>query len=186
MANQAAGWYPDPSGDITKIRYWDGTIWTDDFAAAPGNTAGAPGFEAGVNQTVAAPGEQPQFIIINTSSTYPADGQASPAYGQTGPAYGEYGEGQYQYAQAPAYVQNDNTQTLRMVAFIFNMISLISVGWTLLPLAWMLPMTIMSWNIYKGKRPNTIAFGVCTLLFLSAVGGILLLVSGEDRQKYPY
>jgi hypothetical protein len=24
-----AGWYPDPAGDATKIRYWDGTAWTD-------------------------------------------------------------------------------------------------------------------------------------------------------------
>jgi len=24
-----AGWYPDPSGDVNKIRYWDGFNWTD-------------------------------------------------------------------------------------------------------------------------------------------------------------
>jgi hypothetical protein len=24
-----AGWYPDPAGDTTKIRYWDGRGWTD-------------------------------------------------------------------------------------------------------------------------------------------------------------
>jgi hypothetical protein len=24
-----AGWYPDPAGDATTIRYWDGTAWTD-------------------------------------------------------------------------------------------------------------------------------------------------------------
>ncbi|MDR3037367.1 MAG: DUF2510 domain-containing protein [Coriobacteriales bacterium] len=24
-----AGWYPDPAGDTSKIRYWDGQAWTD-------------------------------------------------------------------------------------------------------------------------------------------------------------
>jgi len=24
-----AGWYPDPSGDLTRIRYWDGLAWTE-------------------------------------------------------------------------------------------------------------------------------------------------------------
>lgn len=25
----SAGWYPDPAGDTSKIRYWDGQAWTD-------------------------------------------------------------------------------------------------------------------------------------------------------------
>ena len=29
-----AGWYPDPSGDPSKLRYWDGMQWTNDFADA--------------------------------------------------------------------------------------------------------------------------------------------------------
>lgn len=36
----------------------------------------------------------------------------------------------------------------------------------MLPLAWMSPMTVMSWGIYKGTRANTVAFGVCNLLFM--------------------
>ncbi len=34
MADQQAGWYPDPSGDASKLRYWDGTQWTNDFTDA--------------------------------------------------------------------------------------------------------------------------------------------------------
>lgn len=41
-------------------------------------------------------------------------------------------------------------------------------------------MTVCAWGIYKGRRPNTTAFGVCTLIFVSLVGGILLLVSKKD------
>lgn len=181
MDSQAAGWYPDPSGDATKIRYWDGAAWTADFAAAPGQTVATPGFAAEATPGVSVQSEQPQFAGVNTSASYSPDGQAG--YGSV---YAEYGDASYPYGAEPVYAQNDNKQTLRMVAFIFNIISLVTIGWAILPLAWMIPMTIMSWNIYKGKRPNTVAFGVCTLLFVSLVGGILLLVSGEDRQQYPY
>jgi hypothetical protein len=29
-----AGWYPDPAGDTTKIRYWDGQAWTEQVQPA--------------------------------------------------------------------------------------------------------------------------------------------------------
>lgn len=74
----------------------------------------------------------------------------------------------------------DNDKNLRLAAFIFNLLSTIGVGWLLIPLAWMIPMTVISYGIYKGTKKNTTAFGVCTLLFLSLVGGILLLVSKKD------
>lgn len=79
-------------------------------------------------------------------------------------------------------VENTNDKNLRLVAFIFNLISTISVGWTVLPLAWMIPMTVISWGIYKGTKKNTVAFGVCTLIFVSLVAGILLLVSKKEDE----
>ncbi len=77
-------------------------------------------------------------------------------------------------------VVNDNDKTLKLVAFIFNLVSTISIGWLLVPLAWMIPMTIISYGIYKGTKKNTTAFGVCTLIFVSLVGGILLLVAKKE------
>lgn len=62
-------------------------------------------------------------------------------------------------------------RNLRLTAFILNIISMVALGWTLLPLAWMIPMTVMSWGIYKGTRANTAAFGVCNLLFVNTIGG---------------
>ena len=69
-------------------------------------------------------------------------------------------------------------RNLRLAAFILNIISMVALGWTLLPLAWMSPMTVMSWGIYKGTRANTVAFGVCNLLFMNAIffGGISILL----------
>ena len=62
-------------------------------------------------------------------------------------------------------------RNLRLAAFILNIISMVALGWTLLPLAWMSPMTVMSWGIYKGTRANTVALGVCNLLFVNTIGG---------------
>ncbi len=50
----------------------------------------------------------------------------------------------------------------------------------LIPLAWMIPMTVRTYKIYKGRKPNTVAFGVCMLIFVNLVSGILLLCSDKD------
>lgn len=145
MAGQQAGWYPDPSGDVSKLRYWDGTRWTDDVTSA---------------QT----GQQ--YASQNVQYSQP-----SAQYGQ--PAQGYYG-------QPAVQAVDGNDQTLRLVAFILCLLSTISVGWAIIPLAWMIPMTVHCWGLYKGTKANTTAFGVCTLIFVNIVGGILLLVSKKD------
>ena len=139
MTDQQAGWYQDPSGDASKLRYWNGSQWTNDFADAN-----------------------------------PVQGQAAynPAGGQSvaNPIY----------YQEPVQALSSTDQNVRLAAFIFSVIATISVCWAIIPLAWMVPMTIRSWGIYKGTKENTTAFGVCTLIFVSLVGGILLLVSKKD------
>lgn len=80
----------------------------------------------------------------------------------------------------PVAPANDNDTTLRLIAFIFNILTTVSIGWTIIPLAWMIPMTVISYGIYKGTKKNTVAFGVCTLIFMGVVSGILLLVSKKD------
>jgi hypothetical protein len=69
-----AGWYPDPAGDTTKIRYWDGQVWTDQTQPVVnpelvGNTAPAPG--------TGLPG-QPMSTPMQPIYT---PGQEIPAYG---------------------------------------------------------------------------------------------------------
>lgn len=75
----------------------------------------------------------------------------------------------------------ENDKTLRLIAFIFSIVTTVCAGWLVIPLAWMIPMTIMSWRIYKGERPNTVAFGVCMLIFVDIVSGILLLCSTKEE-----
>lgn len=134
-----AGWYPDPTGDPAKLRYWNGRQWTDDFADA-----------------------QP--------AAYQAPGYTAPAYAQpTGGA-----------AYYPQAVGNETDRTLRLIAFILCILSTVSTGWLIIPLIWMVPMSVICWGIYQGTKPNTVAFGVCTLIFLNLLAGILLLISKKD------
>lgn len=82
---------------------------------------------------------------------------------------------------SPEYVVEEKDKTLRLINFIFCIISLVATCWAVIPLAWMIPMTVHSWGIYKGTKPNTAGFGVCTLIFVTLVGGILLLCSKKDK-----
>lgn len=103
------------------------------------------------------------------------------------------GAPRYDYATRPEqqmYMAPDGTwyypmteadHTLRLVAFVFMLISTIGTCWLVLPLAWMIPMTVVSWRIYKGTRANTVAFDVCSLIFVSVIGGICLLFSSHER-----
>ncbi|MDR0513737.1 MAG: DUF2510 domain-containing protein [Coriobacteriaceae bacterium] len=84
------------------------------------------------------------------------------------------------YGQA-ARPQQGTDDSLKLIAFVFSLVSTISVGILLVPLIWMVPMTVISWGIYKGTKRNTVAFGVCTLLFVNLISGVLLLCSQKDE-----
>ncbi len=101
-----------------------------------------------------------------------------------------YGQPVYQGAYDGAiYPMSDSDRTLRLINFILCLVSTITCALLIIPLAWMLPMTIISWGIYKGKKRNTTAFGVCTLLFVNLIGGIFFCArtktnSGSTAAKY--
>lgn len=37
-----AGWHPEPGGDGSRLRYWDGTTWTEHYAPVPAPAPPAP------------------------------------------------------------------------------------------------------------------------------------------------
>lgn len=170
MTTPQAGWYPDPAGDATKLRYWDGAQWTDYFAEARPAAAAATAQPDGTAQQAADATRQADAGWQTTGAA--VTGAPTSPYASAPDASTPY----VPYTPAP-----DNTDNmLRLVAFIFAVLGTISVGWLIIPLAWMVPMTVHSWGIYKGTKKNTVAFGVCTLIFLNLVAGILLLVSEKD------
>lgn len=205
MTNAQPGWYPDPAGNTGKLRYWDGTQWTEHYAEPqPAAGAGAAGTgeamgadagaaaetagSAGTSDTPGASSPDPSFVTPPRPTTPPAYTTASfvgaAPYGTGSASYGgaPYGNPTTPTATAEApYAPAEEDRTLRLIAFVFAVLCTVSVAWAIIPLAWMIPMTVRCWGIYKGTKPNTVAFGVCTLIFLSLVGGILLLVSKKDQ-----
>lgn len=78
-------------------------------------------------------------------------------------------------------VLSEHDKNLRLIAFIFMLISTIIFGFALIPLAWCIPMTVHCYGLYKGTKNNTVAFGVCSLIFVSLISGILLLCSNKEE-----
>lgn len=151
-----AGWYPDPEGDTSRLRYWDGTQWTDNYTPHPhrsscGRPTGCTGCSHTAQPTPAAPvTSDTSYQVFDSEQIYPMTSQ---------------------------------DRVLRLIAFILNIISCVGWAWLIIPLAWMIPMTVISWGIYKGTRANTVAFGVCTLIFVDLISGILLLISHKDTPQ---
>ncbi len=68
---------------------------------------------------------------------------------------------------------------MKLAAFIFCLIGTICMGWTIIPLIWCIPMTVRVYRYYKGTADCGVGFKVCTLLFVSFIGGILLLCAPD-------
>src|SRR5690606_1579763 len=94
MSNPIAGWYPDPSGDTSKLRYWDGTSWTDHLAPAQGAEAAAQASGDGGRPAEQMPAEQPTTQLPSQSeqpttqlpsqSEQPTSSYPTQTYGQQG------------------------------------------------------------------------------------------------------
>jgi len=81
MADQQAGWYPDPSGDASKLRYWDGMKWTNDFTDAGAGAVSQPAQPVQPVQTV-----QTAQPVYPTQAPQPAQPyQQTQFYGQVPP-----------------------------------------------------------------------------------------------------
>jgi hypothetical protein len=164
MAAQA-GWYPDPEGDATRLRYWDGTQWTNEYTPVPPvESAAQP--SAPTPEPPASQPAQAAAPAATVTETAPQSATAATASVQT----------------ETLYPMTSTDSTLRLIAFILNIISCVVAIAAIIPLAWMIPMTVHTWGIYKGKKANTVAFGVCTLIFTNLIGGILLLCSHKDEK----
>ena len=101
MADQQAGWYRDPSGNASKLRYWDGEKWTNDYTDALYST------QPPTQQTPSYQAQPPQAFHQSQQMqpmAQPITQQQNPypQYNQT-PAQQPYQGG---YAQAPQKTSN--------------------------------------------------------------------------------
>ena len=84
---------------------------------------------------------------------------------------------------AVAEVKKDSggNDGLAVAGKVFLILGCIAQGWLLLPLAWCLPITIAICNKMKNDEPVGVGLKVCALIFVSFVGGLLLLCRSEDK-----
>lgn len=71
---------------------------------------------------------------------------------------------------------NASTNTnLSSLAMVFMIIGTVFMGFSIIPLAWCLPMTIIYNRKIKNGEPISTGFKVCSLLFVNTIAGILML-----------
>lgn len=82
---------------------------------------------------------------------------------------------------APAYQvqQRRNPTTLQTVAYVFMIIATVVYAFFLIPLAWMIPMTVVYKKKIDAGIPVGVGFKVCTLLFVNLIAGILMLCDDD-------
>ena len=78
-------------------------------------------------------------------------------------------------------VSGDNANTMLQIAFIFMIISCVAFAFCIIPLCWVIPMTISLNNKMKSGEPISVGFKVCTLIFVNTIAGVLLLCLPETR-----
>jgi len=71
MSEQQAGWYPDPAGDTSKLRYWDGTSWTSNFTDVQASSSTVQPVQPVVTvEPVQATVQPVQAQTVGSGSTY--------------------------------------------------------------------------------------------------------------------
>ena len=70
---------------------------------------------------------------------------------------------------------------LAVASKIFLILGCVLQGCFLLPLAWCLPITISVCGRMNRNEPVGVGLKVCSLLFVSLIGGILLLCRFDDK-----
>ena len=71
---------------------------------------------------------------------------------------------------------NSTKKSLREAARIIMIILTVTTGFAIIPLCWMIPMTVYLNNRVKNDEEISLAYKICCLIFCGTVPGILLLL----------
>ena len=82
-------------------------------------------------------------------------------------------------------MENKQISGLLIAAKVLMIISTVLLGFIIIPLAWTIPMTITYCKkLGKGEQIG-IGFKICSLIFVSTIGGILMLCDTSQMDKAP-
>ncbi len=75
---------------------------------------------------------------------------------------------------------SDDKSVLRTVVKVFMLLSCVTAAFAfLLPLCWVLPMTIHYWKCAENNINVGMGFKICTLIFVNVIAGVLMLVEND-------
>lgn len=80
---------------------------------------------------------------------------------------------------------NQRSSGLKTATKVFMILSCIAGAIYLFPLCWVLPMTIVYFRRTSQGIPMSVAFKVCTLIFVNLIAGILMLCDNDDPMPVP-
>lgn len=72
---------------------------------------------------------------------------------------------------------------IRTIAKVFMLLSCIGCGFFIIPLLWMIPMTVHYWKSVDNNTPVTLGFKICSLIFVNPISGVLMLCDTEEKQN---
>jgi len=186
--NPVAGWYEDPTPGSTKLRYWDGAQWTEQYSDAPSAAAMPsaqepaaaayqptqpdvqPAAQGAVEPVAAQPvGYQQPQQYDQQQQQY---GQQPQQYGQQPQQYGQQPQPynpQYnqQYQQQPAAADQKNGKAL--ASLICGIVSLFVFGLILGIVAIVLGVQARSNPNRRGMATAGIVFGVIGIIGWAAI-----------------
>lgn len=194
--NQAsAGWYPDPAGDATKLRYWDGSQWTDQVQDATATASAQTPEQAAVQSSAQAPEQTPVQNPVQSPAQVAAQNPISGQPVQPGqPAQpGQPGQNPYQNqpVQAPIMAQAKDRAGMAIASLVLGILS---------PLAFLVPIISIILGILaivfgvmslkSSKRTLAIigiiigSAGILIAIILTIVGTIAILSTGGASYYY--
>jgi hypothetical protein len=143
-----AGWYPDPAGDTTKIRYWDGQGWTAQTQ---------PAFNPELRGGIAEPTQSPN-VLVTPQPVY-APGQDMSAY-----------------TRPPTSNGREGMAIAALVLGIVGVVSCICYGLSIIPGVLALIFGILS--IKSSRKGMAIAGIICgAIAIILAIFFIIIMVS---------
>jgi len=72
------------------------------------------------------------------------------------------------------------TSEMANLAKVFMVLGTIIMGVYIIPLVWCIPMTIYYFNRVDNHQPVSDSFKICSLLFVSMLGGIFMLCDKDN------
>ena len=88
----------------------------------------------------------------------------------------------YQYNQ-PYQQSNSAAQTSDLIKLLikaFMIVGCVTFGWLIIPLFWCIPMTVKAFRCLDSGEPMSIAFKVCSLLFVNLIAGVCMLCINDE------